>query len=199
MKFTARDKWLLMVLPALFTAMVYVYFSGFAASQAMNAARVQAQAAQASVPPPGAVAAAQNTLQELSEKLSAEKQRSANLLAAKSQLVSAGVERRTDALRMLSQIVAQHQLSLLKSEQLKEPGGKNVPPSCAALCKRMSEHFALSEPEFWRLKLRGSYQNMLDVLQALGRSALFIVPVSIGMEPLNTGDGELEWSLTAWI
>jgi hypothetical protein len=199
MKTTARDKWLMALIPALLTGVVYILFSGQAAGNALTAARAGEKSAEAAVPAPSALAAVQKALKAASDSLVLEKLRAAKLLAAKPPQAVAEVEQGTGTLRLLSQVVAEHKLSLIKSEKLTDGKTKGVPESVLTLSKTMAERGTRPQPEFWLLKIRGSYQNMVAALQSLDQATLFIVPISVGMELPAVPGGELEWSLTLWI
>jgi hypothetical protein len=194
---TNRDKWLLALIPAMLTAIFYVFSSGRTAQRAIT--DLQAQLAKEADTPAPNVAGKQKALMALNERLAREKQHAAALKSAIAQLPgldATTATRRTNVLQRVHELFSEKKLLLVKSVKL-EHSSKGVPSQTEALAKRLTEQAGAPHAEFYQFELNGDYPKMLDTLQALDRSGLFIVPVSISMEPLK--EGGLRWLLTVWI
>lgn len=193
MKMSARDKWLLAILPAILTAILYVFGKGWISEKALKDARLQSEKARAAMLQPAVLAGKMKVLGELNDKLSDQRDLAAKLgESAKSvQLKPSG--NRTETLKKISEMLNAKNLSLLNSARLAEGALKDSKHSALA------EQIGLPVPELWRMEIAGSYRNMLEAIDAMGASDSFIVPLSIGMEPLNEDAGTQRWSLTLWI
>ncbi|HYG73963.1 MAG TPA: hypothetical protein VEK08_03065 [Planctomycetota bacterium] len=192
MKSNPRDKWLLICLPAIFTAIVYSW--GFARknSVALSEARKQLQAVSDQ---PDAQAALMRKTQELSRledqyENYAERKNAARAVPG----VPHSGANRAAALKVLAAAADKSNLVLLQSSALSEASKlKEV----AAISKGID----LPAPQLWRLELAGSYLNMLKMLTELKKAETFVVPLEVKMEPLKdeTDSPGQKWTLTVWI
>jgi hypothetical protein len=195
---TNRDKWLACLLPALLTAIIYIFGPGKTEQQAFSTAQTQLAKAE-EVPTPN-TGAKQSALLDANNRLAAERKRAGELKSAAVKLPGIDVAHpasRSDVLRTLSDLLAAKHLKLTNSTLLQKDAAKLLPKQTDALAKRLSEQGAAPHAEFYELEIDGEYPKMLEAIQEIDRSGQFIVPVSIEMEPQKNGG--LHWRLTVWI
>ena len=194
MKLNERDRWLLAVLPAIVTAMYYIWSPGKRASQEHKAAEAQYQSALQTQLRPEALTANIKKLSDAEDKLNVQQDLAAKLKeAAKPTAVLPNVNR-TEALQKVASILDHKQLGLLKRRRIANPEREDAADSAVKLAGQLN----LPAPEYWQFELTGRYSDMQDALEAMDKCGTFVVPIGIGMEALDDA-GTQKWTLTLWI
>jgi len=192
-----RDRWLMAVIPAILTLGLYLWVSGRPAGRALDDARAKLAGSDKSVPKMSELLAKQKIVEDLSDKLSDEKERSLHI----AQSLSPGANDRAKAINGLSNMLTAKGLTLVKSAPNVGASMKYATTDIELLCKK--QH--MPAPQFWHVEMIGSYKQMLDTLQMISHSPDFIVPIGIEM---NAGqekatdlsdDPDKRWALTLWI
>lgn len=196
-----RDRWLMAVIPAVFTMGIYLWGWGRPASRALDDARAKMVESDKSAPRMSDLLTKQKSVEDFSDKLADEKERALHI----TQNFMPNADARAKAINGLSSILTAKGLTLVKSAPNASGSKKEAITDVEQLCKK--QH--IPAPQFWQVEMIGSYQQMLDTLQMLSHSTDFIIPIVIEMNahpavgrekaPDLTDDPDKRWALTLWI
>lgn len=213
MTISIRDRWLVAVLPAIATAVFYIYGPAKTAQSRCDAVRAELQKEQAK-PVDFRVFKAlgedYEKNQDTSAGIRADAPESNSVQAPR---IGSVAEDRSDALRTISTVLKAHGLIQIKSEKEEAGTSTTMPKPISTVWNPYAEKFHAPAPELWRFELRGAYPQMQSACEELARSAAFVVPLSITMEPAVKSDvkstdiekittarpGDLRWVLTLWL
>lgn len=194
MKLNDRDRWLIAVLPAIVTAMYYVWSPGKRVDQEHKSAEAQLQAAQQSKIKPEELSVSFKKLSDAEDRLHVQQDLSAKLKEAAKPTSALPKVNRTEALQKVAGILEKKQLGLLKRKRIANPEHEDASDSAVRLAAQLN----LPAPEYWQFELSGRYQDMQEALDAMDKCGTFVVPIGIGMEAFDDG-GNQKWTLTLWI
>jgi len=187
---TPRDKWMCAVLPALLTGIIFQMALTHPLDRENEGLEKQIKAQ-------GPIAARQSALKQLD----AENAQLARIAAEKRKGVQGGTEGkpgfdRTVALQQISRLCEDGGLILVSSAP--DPSTK-LPATFADTAKILLKPTDSSQPQVWRLEMRGSYGEFLKFLNQLASVPSLVVPLNVGMQPDANEDNPIRWTLTVWL
>jgi hypothetical protein len=192
MKSNPREKWMLVCLPAILTAIVYSW--GFARKNGVMLTAARTQLQEVSAQGNGKLNLTRKTqeLTRLEDQFDAYAERKQAAVKARGDVSGSN---RTVALKRLAAAADSSNLVLIQSSAITDSTAKQR--QLAALSKGME----MPAPQLWRMELCGSYLDMLKMLEELKNADAFVVPVDVKMEPLKdeTESPAMKWTLTVWI
>ncbi len=203
MTLSARDRWLLALLPAVVTAAIYIYGPCATERARVTKALSELQAEHDKPFDRRKLSALRADLEQDQTALEGAKQRLSVLSAAPEQRIGPAAEDRSETMRALSAILDARGLVLVKSEKLESDVEPALGKKFLDAWKIYAEKTHVPAPQVWRVELRGSYPRVQQACEELARAPQFIVPLSVVMERLpkdNAGNGGgLKWTLTLWL
>ena len=183
---TLRDKWLAAALPAMLVLLCGWIFFLRPANRDLVKLRQRVENQGPLIARQALVVRAQTDRDDL-EKATAD-QRSAP--------VEEGVFDRNFAMQQVSQLCAEHGLSL--NATVLEPAGK-LPPALQEAASALSRVANATPPQVWRIELSGSYPGMVKLLGGLQKTKPLIVPLNLSMEADKNERKPAKWVLTLWL
>jgi len=197
MKLTARDKQLVIWLPAL--AVIIGYFWFMAGGPHARVKRLQQQISQAieKAPRPLDLAEYEAKIIQLQRALAAG---GADMAKLKTNLAAlAGVSDHPVHATVAEKVTAlfsQHHLVLV--EQTRVAQSSALPPALQRLAAQTQKSLGASGAGFWQIKLTGNYVDMADALNELASSELRAIPATLSMTDGPQPTAKL-WTLVLWM
>ena len=176
----ARDRWLCAILPAVITVALYAFTGARTLQRQCRMAR-----AELDLQPPAAARearldAARREAARLEDQVRTERERAAAPGGAGSRGAAQGPGARDAAWKAVTDVCTSQGMTLFKAERI---GG----PAAGA-------HGA-ADPERWRLRLGGSYEAMVHVLDAIAEGPGPVVPVALTLSRPHDDGGYIDWGL----
>jgi hypothetical protein len=203
-KLTNRDKVLLVVLPAIVIAGGYGYWINSSTGRQAELTRLQksVEDANRSAPTQEELLAARsqfNTANYAARKLETE------LAQEKQRWESSGGQvfnpaTRNERVGRLNNVLVRHGLALLADAPA--DGGTTElkpPPALEAFAKSLAEKSPQAKPKPWRVRLYGSYPDVMKALTELAEGEALCVPIGLTMKEWDIGKPAQEWTLLVWI
>ncbi len=204
MTLTARDKVLVLFLPAILIGAGYGFW--FNARKLDEFAKLQRALAdaQTAMPTPTQVLERKARLQQvvpevrdLEAKNGRERDRWQALVGR-----CADTTGRNERLEQLTRLLADFDLDLLEGgpADVGKPNHEvKAPASLDALAKQIGESPNGHKPQSWRLRLSGNYLDLARALDRLAGGDLMVIPIGLTMKEARSRDGRREWVLLMWI
>lgn len=196
MKFGPRERWLCAALPAVITILIYqaVLVRPWRREIGVLRAELKHQKAAGGHGAGLERACAENgrLTQELRDLRGAAAAK-AGVVTNRTGFVAAV---RTASLREISRLGEQSGVALIYATPAADA---RLPGDTLAAIRTMQGKAGWDDAEVWQLDLRGTYQAMVRLLEALSVSESMIVPAGISMAPAADEAKPNSWKLTIWI
>ncbi len=101
------------------------------------------------------------------------------------------------AMQHISRLCETNYLSL--SETKVEPGDAKLPPALKTAAPALTNHTSGTLPQVWRIELRGSYSNVMKLLEGLQKADALVVPLSLTMQADKNERKPATWAITLWL
>lgn len=187
MKLQTREKWLLTIAPALLLLVIFELSSLRSGRKDLGELKQQLQNR-------GERETKQAQLQTLSQQR-ATLQQSVDELRTPAK-ASGAVFDRSLALQQVSEFAENCGLTLISSAL--ETSVK-LPPLMQQAVPAMIRQPNATQPQVWRVELRGPYNSMVSLLETLQKSTPLIIPLGVGMQTEEDVRKPLGWTLTLWL
>ncbi len=193
MKLSTRERMIVAFLPAVLTAIAYVYLYA-------RPARFAIEALHGEKGKSGKVESIDGLFKEnerLTDALDAEKEK-ATALQAREQKIEGGQElaaRRAQAWKTMSALFEKHHLRLVSSSRQADPSkSAALSPDLKAWTPKQKER----QPQLWRIELNGNYGDARRTMEDLSLLKEFIIPVSLEMDA-TSAEAPAQWWLEVWL
>jgi hypothetical protein len=193
---TARDKWILAILPAVLTVVIYVWTYGRGLQVSVNRLMQQTRAAEAARPSRETIATAQATLQHLRAEAAAKA-----LPAVKVPPAVPAVQFAPPAtgLQIITQILSRNHILVVAAQTANKSAGVSWPNEASDLPKRIAERRNGAAPVLWSVDMIGSYEQIRQALEEIAASDMCVIPQDIAMETLAPEASARHWTLWIWL
>ena len=194
MKLTARDKKLVIMLPAL--ALVIGYSWIFTSGHNARIRQLRQQIAQARDKSPGPfdIVQYETQLAQSTRELSAVEAESLKARAARTAL---GATSSNKAAEQVAALLPRHHLALVEQSELAA-----APKEIAPVLQRMAAQFGATkgsdDPAFWRVKFVGTYLDVVAALDELAAAEFRAIPANLTMAD-GPQPGIKTWTLVLWM
>ncbi len=187
MKLKTREKWLLTIAPALLLLVVFELSTLRSGRKDLAELKQQLQNR-------GPLEAKQAQVQKLAQ-LHTVLQQSVDALRTPGK-ASVAIFDRSLALQQVSEFAGNSGLTLISSAL--ETSAK-LPPIMQQALPAMVRQPNATQPQVWRIELRGPYRAMVSLLETIQKSTPLIIPLGVGMQTEEDARKPLNWTLTLWL
>ena len=194
MKLSQRERWLVVLLPATLTGILYIYL--YARPQQFNIAALKSGISTKA----GKAVTFENLLKEqiaLTKELDTEKSRAETLKKREIQKGDAELAaRRAQAWKTISSLLESNNLRMVSSTRQSDASkAAGLAPDLKKWAVAQQKDQA---PQLWRLELLGNYSDTRRTLEALSTVPEFIIPVSLEMDA-TAQQTAAQWWLEVWL
>lgn len=194
MNFTARDRKLVIVLPALALVIGYCWMFDSGPNGRIRQLRQQIAKARENPPPPFELVQYETQLAQAARELAALK---AETLKARAALNVPGATSSNKAAEQVAALLPRHHLALLEQAGLtaapKEAGASLQRLAAQAGTTNGPDHAA-----FWRVRFVGTYLDAVAALDELAAADFRVIPASLTMTD-GPSQGTKTWTLVLWM
>jgi hypothetical protein len=191
---SARDRWLVALMPALFLVCWYVWAKATPAERELKALRESA-ANRTVNPGVDELLKMQQEMDGIERQLTEEHAREAGASdRARATPQALPSPDRTRTLQALSALCESEGAMLVASTR--DQSGK-LPASLAEAGKKLYARHPGTEPEIWTLDVNADYASAVRLLEKMAATEHFVVPLGVTMRPKE--DGSINWVFTLWI
>ncbi|MEZ6194821.1 MAG: hypothetical protein R3F20_03690 [Planctomycetota bacterium] len=189
-----RDRYLLALLPALVAAALHFWWL----APELDARAEKAELALRRAPDPGTIAVREASLARARLEADGLGRRESSLAARRREQLADWTDpaRRAEASVALSGALSSHGLRVIRSE-IAERGGPVGSPAQRELARGLQKEGGAA-PEVWTCEARGTWESLLEALDAVDGLSVFALPVALSLTS-DLGRPELEVKLWIWI
>jgi hypothetical protein len=202
MKLSNRDRFLALILPALFVAMIYGFFWFKPRQEELNKAQIALEDARAKAPglrmqvqqKQGELAVLKQKMQatELEMKKVRQEWDAAAGLCANPRL-------RNDRIEKLNGVLARRGLRMIEDGEADGTKDDKPSPTIDSLGEQLAKLSSQPKPQLRKIKVIGRYLDVLAALTDLAGSDVVAVPVVLRMNEAPMTAKVREWVLLVWI
>jgi hypothetical protein len=195
-----REVRIVLLLPALIIVGIYVFAFALPHETHINTTRASAAKERANPVPDAQLRRAGADVTMLTQQIETEKHRTAgepSISLPARWTTSSG---RLNAVAQIDSVFKAHALYILSTSPQPNTAISTVAPqSLQDFAGAVARDGHAPVPEIWKIELVGSYGDVLNALDELHRSNLFIIPLGLSMAPLDDQSGYRRWSLWLWV
>ncbi|NUQ35796.1 MAG: hypothetical protein HUU29_12750 [Planctomycetaceae bacterium] len=197
----SRKDYILLVVPALLTALVYYTQVDIPLSDEYKTVAGPQNAAPG-VDTNAMYAAQSQDLQKRVNALATEIETLKNKKAAYEKKLDEALAPMTDSARRpqtvkdVNELLAKHRLRMVTEQ----PGEtKDLPPTLKSIADFIVERGIKNGPEMRILRVSGQYLDVLAALEEITKRELPVIPVNLTMHALESGQTVRTWTLILWV
>ena len=191
-----RDQWILAILPAVLTVVIYVWTYGRGLQVNVNRLMQQTRAAEAARPSRETIATAQATLQHLRADLAA---KAVPTVKAPPTAPALQFAPPATGLQTITQILSRNQILVVSAQTADKSAGVTWPGEASDFPKRIAERRNGAAPVLWSVDMIGSYEQVRQALEDIAAGDLCVIPQAIAMEWLAPEAAARHWTLWIWL
>jgi hypothetical protein len=193
---TTREKWILAILPAVLTVVIYVWTYGRELQVSVNRLIQQTRAAEAARPSRETIATAQATLQHLRADAAT---RTLPVVEVPPTAPALQFAPPTTGLQTITHILSRNHILVVSTQTANKSAGVSWPGEASDLSKRIAERRNGTAPVLWSVDMIGSYEQIRQALEEIAASDLCVIPQDITMETLAPDAAARHWTLWIWL
>ena len=194
MKMTARDRKLIVVLPALALVVGYCLMYDRGPSGRTRQLLQQIAQAKGTPVPPGDIIRHESQLAQATRELSVAE---AETLRLRSAMAAPGATSSNKAAEQVAALLPRHHLALLEQAGLEKTPGE-VGPSLRRLALQVSATNGMDRAVFWRVKFAGTFLDAMAALDELAAADFRAIPACMTMTD-GPSKGTKTWTLVIWM
>ena len=196
---STREKVLLLVLAPLAVLVIYSFLLSKKQTESLTRVEEQLKALRAKGDPQFQLMQKNAVIDQLDGKLVKLRADKGRLTEQWNQLigVSQTPGRRNEKLERLTAVFKQYGLTVLEQA---EAEGKDRPPAALELVtKKFTENNTQNKPQMLRIRVAGSYTDLLGALKHLAAGEPLVVPLGMTMKEASHMTELRDWTLVVWI
>lgn len=194
MKISARDRKLVVVLPALALVVGYCVVFDRGPNARIRQLRLQVERARGATVSSGDIARAESQLTQATRELAAAEAETDRLRLA---LADPGATSSNKAAEQVAALLPRHRLALLEQSGLDKMPNE-VSPSLRRLAAQVGATNGVERALFWRVKFVGTYLDAMSALDELAAADFRAVPACMTMTD-GPSKGTKTWTLVLWM